>query len=269
MTTPSLVSAGSVKTQAYSRLARAAASASDVVELDDVDVAVGVRGEAQIREPALAGEGGEHLVAVAAVVAGEGEDPLPAGRVPGQTERLGVGLRGRQRELPGGQAPAARELVRHDDGVLGGEHELRAVGHALLHGAHHRLGVDAAEGALVADVGVQEADAVGAGEVGAVALVDPDRRVGEVADHPAHRHAVRHAVAAPLAQLHAARVLARVARDLALPQRRDQSRIDSSPFIHAADGISGGRPARRTPATRRMLSPRRRRGFAAAGTSTA
>ena len=42
-----------------------------VVELDGVDVAVGVRREAEVREPALAGEGGEHLVAVAAVVAGE------------------------------------------------------------------------------------------------------------------------------------------------------------------------------------------------------
>ena len=40
----------------------------------------------------------------------------------------------------------------------------------------------------------------------------------EVADHPAHRHAVGHVGAALLAQFHAARVLARVARELALPE---------------------------------------------------
>ena len=217
---------------------------ADVVEADHVDVAVGGRCEPEVREPPVAGERGEHLVAVAAVVAGEGEHLAPAGRVAGQPERLGVGLRGRQRELPGGQAPAARELVGHDDGVLGRQHELGAGGHAPLHGAHDRLRVDAAEGALVADVGVQEAAPVGAGEVGAVPLVDPHRRVGEVARHPAHGHAVRHALAGALAQLQAARMLARIARALALPQLVDARGIDSGSSVHPADYSSRVRRAR-------------------------
>jgi Cu2+-exporting ATPase len=39
-------------------------------------------------------------------------------------------------------------------------------------------------------------------------------------------------------------MLAYVPRELALPQRRDQSRVDSSSFIHPADGISDGRAMR-------------------------
>ena len=42
-----------------------------VVEADHVDVAVGGRRQAEVREPALPGERRQHLVAVAAVVAGE------------------------------------------------------------------------------------------------------------------------------------------------------------------------------------------------------
>ena len=245
MTTPSLVSAGSLKRRRTRGWPERRPARRTSLNCTTSMSRAGVRGQAEVREPSLAGEGGEHLVAVAAVVAGEGEDPLPARRVPGEAQGLGVGLRRGQRELPGRQTPATREFFGHHDGVLGGKHELRAVGHTLLHGAHHRLGVDAAEGALVADVGVEEPDAVGAGEVGAVPLVDPDRRMREVAHHPAHRHAVRHVGAALLAQFQAAWVLALVLRDLALPESCYQCRIYACPSIHPADAISWGRPARR------------------------
>ena len=58
-----------------------------------------------------------------------------------------------------GRPQRCESSCRDDDRVLGGEHELGAVGDAPLHGAHHRLRVDPAERALVADVGVQKADA--------------------------------------------------------------------------------------------------------------
>ena len=183
---------------------------------------------------------------MSAVVADEAEHLGTAGSVPGQTKRLGVGLRRRQGELPGRQPPAPRQLFGDDDRVLRGQHELGAGGDAPLHGAHDRRRVDAAEGALVADVGVEKAAPVGAGEVGAVALGHPDGRVREVADHPAHGHAVRHALAGALTQRQAARMLARVTRGLALPQLRDALCIDSGPFVHRSDDSSAPTARRRT-----------------------
>jgi len=103
--------------------------------------------------------------------------------------------------------------------VLGRKHGLRAGGDAGLRGAYHQRRVEAAERALVADVGAEEVAAAGTDETRAVPLRGPDR-VREARRHPLHRHAVRHDGTGALVQSQTARVLARGARELALPELR-------------------------------------------------
>jgi hypothetical protein len=83
-------------------------------------VAEGVRHEpVALRQDAPALDAGEQLVAVAVVLAVEHHHAIAAGDGAGDAERLGVGLGGRERELPRRQPEAPAEVGRHPRGVLG------------------------------------------------------------------------------------------------------------------------------------------------------
>ncbi len=230
----------------------------DVVEVDEADVAVRARGQPQIRRAQTAAAvRDEELVGVAGVVAGEEQDLVAPGGETRQAHRLDVGLGRRQRELPVRPPPAAGELLGHGGGVLGRLQELPAGRGARRDGAHDGLGVETAEGALVADVGVEEGVPVGTREARPVPLDDKHGRVVVVAHHPAHRDAVGHRGSGALEQGPAARVGAREARVLARLQGRHARGVDAA--LAQLRAPSGGRRCRRRRRrARRRRDPRRR-----------
>ena len=95
-------------------------------------------------------------------------DLVPAGQRARDADRLGVGVRRAQRELPLRQAVPAAELLRDPERVLVRQQELRAPRHAAAHGLHHRLRRVAAEHAHVRDVEVGVLVAVDVAEPRAV-----------------------------------------------------------------------------------------------------
>jgi hypothetical protein len=83
-----------------------------------------------------------HAVVVAVVGAEDLEDRVAAGVRAGDPDRVHRRLGPRVGEAPLRQAPAARELLGDDDGVLGRHGEVRAVVESLGHGAGDgRVGV--------------------------------------------------------------------------------------------------------------------------------
>ena len=96
------------------------------------------------------------FVEVSVVVPAEQQDDLAAGHGPGQTDRFGVRLGRRQRELPVGlsRVPPC-ELLRDQDRFLGRQQELRRAGRPLLHRADDRRIRVAAERRQVARVEVE------------------------------------------------------------------------------------------------------------------
>ena len=143
----------------------------------------------------------ERLVEVPVVLAVEHQHLVSAGHHARDPDHLGVGLRRGQRVLPLGEAVAARELLGHDDRVLGRQQELVAARHAVAHRPHDRLGRVAAEHRHVGDVEVAVREPVDVGEPGPLPGVHPDRQVVIGAAEPGHRHAVGHRVPGARPQL--------------------------------------------------------------------
>ena len=188
------VIAGSVSTIAMSRRSSARARAAGSLNGTRTVPSTVSAGNAALLDhdaPVLV-ELHQRLVEVAVVLAVEHQDPVAAGRDAGHADRLGVRVRRGARVLPLRQPEAAGELLGHDDRVLDREQELVAAGDPVAHGAHQRLRRVAAEHRHVGDVEVAVLVAVDVGEVGALALGDPQRQVVVAADHPGHRDAVGH-----------------------------------------------------------------------------
>ena len=138
---------------------------------------------------------------------------------------------------------AARELLGHDDRVLGGQEELRRARDLVRHGSDDRGVRVAAEHREVARVRVDVPEAVDVGEAGTVAVGDVDRLV-VVGGHPGHRGAVRHVRAGPLEQGHGRRALRAEPGELLLVEGADPSAIE----------VAVGRHRRAQRATRRTRS---------------
>ena len=134
----------------------------------------------------------ERLVDRAVVAPVVHDDLAAAGQVPGVADRVPVGVRGRQRELPVGQPEPLGQPRRHRDRVLGRQHRRDPAARAAGHGLDGRRGGVAHHRAGVAEAEVDVVDAVDAGEVRAGGALDEDREVAGPLDHPAHRDAARH-----------------------------------------------------------------------------
>jgi hypothetical protein len=131
------------------------------------------------------------LLEVAVVVALEQHDHLAPGDRPGQADGLGVGLGGRERELPLRNPVAAGEFLGHLHRGLRGQQELRGPRHLRLHRGHDRRMGMPAEHRHIRGVEVDIAEPVDVSEARALPIVDVNRLV-IVRCHPRHRHAIRH-----------------------------------------------------------------------------
>ena len=116
-----LVSAGSVEHEGHLVALEGPSQRVGVVEGHDDRLLDDAPGQAPLlgHEVAVGVELDECLVEVAVVVAVEHEHLLAPGHDAGDADRLGVGLRRRQRVLPLRQAVAAAELLGDDDRVFG------------------------------------------------------------------------------------------------------------------------------------------------------
>ena len=176
----------------------------------------------------------------------EQQDDVAPGRGACQADRLGVGLRGGQGELPM-RLPrvATSELLGDEDRLLGREEELGRASHPLLDGSNDRRVRVAAEHRHVARVEIDVVVAVHVGERGAVATVHVDRQI-VVRGHPRHRCPVRHVRLGAGQELKRLRPLGAEPRELGVVQLADPVPIEVAQRGH----VGGGYPRTRTPTRR-------------------
>ena len=169
-----------------------------VVELRDPHPAGDALGQAALHDADLAAAVEVHqaFLEVAVVVPLEQHDHVAPCGGPGQPDGLGVGLGGRQRELPVRNGIAAGEFLGYLDRRFSRQQELRGPRHLRLHRRHDRRVRVTAEHRHVRGVEVHVAEPVDVGEPRALTMVDVDRLV-VVRRHPCHRHAVGHVRAGP------------------------------------------------------------------------
>ena len=193
---PMLVSAGSISRQATSPSASRASSASRSLKGTTAVVSADVdlwAERARARHHAVAGaavlEHAEGLVDGAVVAPVHDRDPRSAGEVAGEAQHEAVGVGGRHRHLPAGEAEAPAELAGDPGGVGRGEHR----GDAALGALADRLGdrgqAVAGHRAGVAEAEVDVVDAVDVGEAAAAGGLHEQRERPRPPGHPRHRHA--------------------------------------------------------------------------------
>ena len=165
----------------------------EVVERDEPGVGRRARVQTeQTGRAVLLVAGHERVVEVAVVVAAEDDDDRSPGAVTREPDRLGVGARGGQRELPAGQVVAVGEQSRRLDALLDREQELHAARGAVRDRRDHGGRREAAARGQVGLVEVDVRVPVDVGEPAALAVRDVDRPVLVEPGHPRHRHAVGH-----------------------------------------------------------------------------
>jgi hypothetical protein len=157
-----------------------------------------VRAITSFRQAEVLGRRGadERLVEMAVILAVEDQDLVAAGGETRDADRLRIGRRGRQGELPGWHAEAIGQQAAGDDGVLGRQQEVAAVAEALGDRAQDGLRAEAAGHAEVALGHVEVAVAVDVLEVTARALGGEDLGARIERRHPGAGDAVRHERAA-------------------------------------------------------------------------
>ena len=179
---PMLVSAGSISRHATSPSREPGVEGVEVVERHhrggggDVDLRsqrARPRDDPVARATVL--EHAERLVDRAVVAPVHHRDPRPAGEVAGEAEHEAVGVGGRHRHLPPGQAEAAAELAGDPGGVRRGQHRGDPALGALAHRLGHRRQAVAGHRAGVAEAQVDEVDAVDVGEAAARGRLDEQR----------------------------------------------------------------------------------------------
>jgi hypothetical protein len=123
-------------------------------------------------------------ISLAVVLPVEQQDLLATGHLAGDADHLSVRLRRGGGELPLRQPVTCRQVLRDGDRILCREQELVPARHLGAHGLHDRGRRVPAKGAHVGDVHVQVLVPVHIGEVGALAVGDPDRGVLVEIVHP-------------------------------------------------------------------------------------
>ena len=163
-----------------------------------------------------------HRVVVPVVAALDLDDPIATGDGPHQVDGVHRRLGARVREAPEREAEALRELVGHDDRVVGGLREVGAERDPLGHRLHDRR-VRVADGhGAVAGVEVDVLVAVDVEDARPLAVRHPDRR--RPADHPVRRRATGEVLHGPLVHLGGAGLAAEELRLLLRDQPRQLRR---------------------------------------------
>ena len=169
-----------------------ALSAGKIVELDDarrLGVVAELAGKARPVDRLAVLQPHEGVVDRAVIAAVEDEDLRPVGDRAGDTQGKAVGVGGRRRHLPEGQAERRLQQPADSERVLVGQH----VGEAALGLAADGLGDRrrrmAEHRAGVAEAEIVELVAVDVGDRRAPGPVDEDRERHRPVAHPVHRHA--------------------------------------------------------------------------------
>ncbi len=191
-TMPTFVSAGSVRTSATSpwesSRSRAARSLNSTTRVVSAGLTGGPRLPRRGLDPSVH-ERGERLVDRAVVAPVEDEHLRPPGDVAREPDREAVRVGGRERELPGRQAEAPGELLRHPERIIGRQHRRDAPGRLRRDRSQRRRRGVAAHGARVAEAEVDDLVAVDVGEAAARSLLHEQREPARPLRHPVHRHA--------------------------------------------------------------------------------
>jgi len=162
------------------------------------------------------------------ITAIEDQQGIALGNRPRPAQYIAVGVGGRGRDLPVGQAKARGEQLATHQGIFAGQHGGQAVASLLGKGLGDRLRRVAEHAAGVAQAEVDVLVAVDIMETRPLGALDEQRTGRRPIGHPVHRHAAEQRLASALGQRLRARVALQEARLLGSEELRHGLAADAT-----------------------------------------